>query len=134
MLKDVDDREKESARRKAERKWRNHDIEKRLKEESAKLPSEAELWQKDLEIAGTLSREKPDGRGSVIRAQTKFAKDIRAMLEEHKEHNRQRHILLYFISIRARRKKLLAEKLRRLEAREAQRVAAGQYQKRDLFA
>jgi hypothetical protein len=128
MLKDVDDKPKEPARRKAERRWSNHDVEKRLKEERSKpAPKEP----KGLEIADTISRDKPDGRGSVVRAQTKFAKEIREMLEGHTRRNQERTLLLYAISIRAQRKRLLMEKLRRLEAREAERVAR---KKRDLFA
>ena len=116
MLKDIDDKPIEPARRKAERKWGNHDVEKRLKEEKAKpVPKESIAP----EIAETISRSKPDRRGSVIRAQTKFAKEIRAMMEGHSKRN----LILNAISIRAQRKRLLLEKLRRLELREAQRVA-----------
>jgi hypothetical protein len=70
MLKDVDDKPREPARSKAERRWRNHDVEKRLKEERAKpTPKEP----KELEVGDVISRPKPDRRGSVIRSQTKFA-------------------------------------------------------------
>jgi electron transfer flavoprotein alpha subunit len=118
MLKDVDDRPIEPARKKAERKWRNHDVEKRLKEERTK-PKPISKEPSAPEIAEIIENEKPDRRGSVIRAQTKFAKDIRAMMEGHSKRN----LILHAISIRAQRKRLLLEKLRRLELREAQRVA-----------
>ena len=77
---------------------------------------------KELEIAEIISREKPDGRGSVIGAQTKFAKYIREMLDDHKRENERRNQIIYALSIRAQRYKLLKETLRRLELREAERV------------
>ena len=118
MLKDVDDKPKEPARRRAERRWRNHDVERRFKEEKAKP---APKQPKDVEIAEIISRAKPDGRGSVTRAQTKFAKYIIEMIENHKERNERRNQIMYALSIRAQRYRLLKEKLRRLELREAQR-------------
>jgi hypothetical protein len=134
MLKDVDDKPKEPARKKAERRWRNHDVEKRLKEERAKpQPVSKELSAP--EIAEVISREKPDGRGSVVRAQTKFANYIKGLLEGHTKHNQERIKFMYAVSIRAQRKRLLFEKLRRLELREAERVAQqNQGGRRDLFS
>jgi hypothetical protein len=128
MLKDVDAKPKEPARRRAER---NHDVEKRFKEEKTKpAPKES----KNLEIAETINREKPDRRGSVIRAQTKFAKYIKELLDDHKQRNEQRNLIVYALSIRAQRYRLLKEKLRRLEAREAACVARqNQGGRRDLF-
>ena len=129
MLKDVDDKPIEPARRKAERRWRNHDVEKRLKEERAKpTPKES----RELEIGEITSRDKPDGRSAVLKAQTKFAKEIREMMEGHA----RRAQLLYLLSIRHQRYRLLKEKLRRLEAREAEREAqrVAQRKKMDLFA
>jgi hypothetical protein len=120
MLKDVDDKPREPARRKAERRWRNHDVEKRLKEERAR-PQPVSKEPSTPEIAEVISRERPDGRGSVVRAQTKFAKDIRAMMEGHSKRN----FVLYQLSIRAQRYRLLKEKLRRLEARQMLRDSWG---------
>jgi hypothetical protein len=139
MLKDVDDKPVEPARKKAERRWNNYDVEKRFKEEMAK-PLDPNPVAKELEIAEVISREKPDGRGSVVRAQTKFAKYIRDMLDDHKRENDRRNQIIYALSIRRQRYRLLKEKLRRLELREAQRVAASQYPqqnqggRRDLFS
>jgi hypothetical protein len=121
MPKDFEDTSKESAKERATRRWRNHDVEKRFKEEKAKPPLAPSPMANELEIAETISREKPDGRGSVLRAQTKFAKDIRAMLEGHAKHN----FILYQLSIRAQRYRLLKEKLRRLEARQQLRDSWG---------
>ena len=119
-------------RKRAERRWRNYDVEKRFKEVKVKpAPKES----KDLEIAETISSEKPDGRGSVIRAQTKFAKYLRELLDDHKHRTEQKNLIMYALSIRAQRKRLLFEKLRRLELREAQRVAQqNQGGRRDLFS
>ena len=120
MLKDVDDKPREPARKKAERRWRNYDVEKRFKEEKAKpAPKEP----KELEIAETITNKKPDGRGSVTRAQTKFAKFIKELLDDHKHRAEQKNFIMYALSIRAQRKRYLMEKLRRLELREAERLA-----------
>jgi hypothetical protein len=120
MLKDFDGSPIEPARRRAERRWRNHDVEKRYKEVRAKPQPE---MPSELEIADVISNSKPDGRSTVIRAQTKFAKFIKSMLEGHSKQNQERIKLMYILSIRTQRKRLLMEKLRRLEAREAERVA-----------
>jgi hypothetical protein len=127
MLKDVDDKPREPARKKAERRWRNHDVEKRFKEEKAKpAPKEP----KEIEIAEVIKTEELK-KGTLTRAQTKFAKYLRELMEEHKKRNE----ILYALSIRAQRKRLLLEKLRRLELREAQRVAQqNQGGRRDLFS
>jgi hypothetical protein len=114
MPKDFEDQPKEPARKRAERKWRNHDVEKRFKEEKEKPSPQS---PKEVGIAETISRDRPDGRGSVIRAQTKFAIYIKELMEGHAKRNE----LLYALSIRAERYRLLKEKLRRLEARQAQR-------------
>lgn len=121
MPKDFEDHPKEPARNRAERRWRNHATEKAFKEEKAKPPLAPSPVAKDPEIAETISRAKPDGRGSVIRAQTKFAKDIRAMMEGHTRRNE----ILYALSIRAQRYRLLKEKLRRLEQRQQLRDSWG---------
>jgi len=133
---DVDDKPVEPARRKAERRWPNYDVERRFKEEKAKPSADSDLEPKELEIAEVISREKPDGRGSVVRAQTKFAKHIGEMLDDHKHENERRNQIIYALSIRAQRYRLLKEKLRRLELREAQRAAQQNQggRRRDLFS
>jgi len=116
MPKDFEDTPKVSAKERATRRWRNYDVEKRFKEEIAKPPPEPEK-PNEPEIAEVISREKPDGRGSVVRAQTKFAKYIRDMLDDHKHENDRRNQII-LLSIRTQRYRLLKEKLRRLEARQ----------------
>jgi hypothetical protein len=109
MIKETDSPRKEPARKRAERRWRNHDVEKRFKEEIKKeqaKPKEPRL----IEPADLLEGEQ-DRRGSLVRAQTKFAKDLRAMMEG----NAKRNTLYYLITLESKRKRLLAEKLRRLK-------------------
>jgi site-specific DNA-cytosine methylase len=116
MPKDFEDSIIEPARKKAERRWSNYELRKRLKEQAQKVEAQLDN-ENELAIADTISNEKPGGRRSVIRAQTKFAKDIKVMMEGHAA----KTLALYAISRRAQRYRLLREKLRRLEAREAQR-------------
>ena len=111
MLKD-DGPPKEPARNKATRKWRNHAVEKSFKEERAK-PEPIE--PKELEIGEVIENDGPL-RGEIIKAQTKFAKDLMQMLEGHTKRN----ALRYKLSIRNQIRRLKLEKLRRLEARVAQ--------------
>jgi hypothetical protein len=117
MPKDFEDLPKEPARNKATRKWRNHDLEKRIKEEKAK-PTPPE--PKELEVGDVIQNDKII-QGRVVRAQTRFAKDLMAMLETHT----LRNSLLYEVSRRHLRKRLLFEKLKRLQARQAQQNQGG---------
>jgi hypothetical protein len=134
MLKHIDDIRK-SARERAQRRWKNHAVEKAFKaaqQEAARAPKDP----KELEPADVLGQDMLIKEGGT-KFESKFIKEIRMMLDEHKG----RSVALYPLSIRVRHKRLLMEKLRRLEAREAQRVAASQYPqqraplpKRDLFS
>jgi hypothetical protein len=66
MPKDFEDPPKEPARNNATRKWRNHDLEKRIKEEKARpVPIDPE----ELEVGDVIANDKIVA-GSVIRAQT----------------------------------------------------------------
>jgi hypothetical protein len=103
---------KELARDKATRKWRNHEIERKVKAERGK-PVQTE--HKELEVGDVIENERSI-RGEVIRAQTKFANEIRQMLEVHTKRN----TLLYKLSIRNQIRRLKCAKLKRLEARVAQ--------------
>jgi hypothetical protein len=99
---------KEPARIKAERKWTNADVRKRLKEEKQK-PKLVDP-NKPPEIAEVVTNE---GRrdGPRNRFESKFKRDIRAMMEGHAE-QRLKH---YVAAIEHRRYVLLKEKLRRLK-------------------
>ena len=71
------------------------------------------------EIAETTTN---DGRvdGPIKRVETKFARDIRAMMQSHVDKN----LAFYVASLEYRRYRLLKEKLRRLKAQEATQQAA----------
>jgi len=56
-------------------------------------------------------------------------------MDGHNHKTEQRNLIMYAISIRAQRMRLLKEKLRRLELREAQLLAhQNQGGRRDLFS
>jgi hypothetical protein len=103
------------ARRKAERKWRNNVVDKAFKEERAKPVPKA---PKELEVGDVIENEKLVAEAAT-KFQTRCAKEIRGMLESHT----RRNALIYKLSIRSRIHRLKLEKLKRLELREAQRVA-----------
>jgi hypothetical protein len=116
MPKNFEDPPKEPARKRAERKWSNNDVRTRFKEAKAQPASKE---PKDLGIADVIKNEELE-KGTITKAQTKFARYIKSLLDDHKQRNAQRNMIYYAISIRAQRKRLLTEKLRRLEARAAQ--------------
>jgi hypothetical protein len=93
MLKD-DGPPKEPARDKATRRWRNHAVEKAFKEEKTKL---VPITPKELEV-GHVIENKQRLAGSVLRAQTRFAKELRKMLEGHTHRN----LLEYKLALHAR--------------------------------
>lgn len=124
MLKHPDDPRKEPAKARAQRRWKNHAVEKAFKEERAQADGAAKQ-PKPLEPADVLEQERVV-KEETTKFESKFIKEMRAMFNERKGRN----LALYFLSIKAQRYRLLKEKLRRLEVREAQRVA---HQKRDLF-
>ena len=118
MLKD-DGPPNEPLRAKAERRWRNNALRKRLKEEKQR-PKLVDL-DKEPEPADLIIS---DGRvdGPIKRFETQFLKDIRAMMEGHAERNMK----LYAASIERRRYLLLREKLRRLKLAQHEASVEGQ--------
>ena len=110
MIKQTDDPRKEPARKRAERKWRNHAVEKSFKAAQKEASEEAAKQPKPIEPADVIHQEKLIAEGTTL-FERKFLKDIRAMLEGHQTQNLAR----YAISIQIKRKKLLQEKLRRLQ-------------------
>jgi len=94
MIKDIEDIRK-SARERATRRWNNYRVEREFK--AAKKELEAKSTEpKEPQIADAIINEGVR-RGSITRAQTKFLRDIRAMMEGHA----QRNLLRYALSIRA---------------------------------
>jgi hypothetical protein len=100
---------KEPASKVAERKWRNHDVTKRFLEARQRRPKLVE--DREPEIAETITN---DGRvdGPIKRAETKFAREIRAMMQSHVDKN----LAMYVAQLDHRKRILLKEKLRRLKA------------------
>jgi hypothetical protein len=131
MLENDDNRPKESSEAKARRMWRNKSLIRKYK--LAELSQEAQLKlrlapkepERRLRIGDVIET---DGRraGSVKRLETKFLKDIRAMLQGLMEQN----LKLYAAYLAHRKHQLLREKLRRLELAQRERE---QPAKRDLF-
>jgi hypothetical protein len=100
---------KESARNKAERRWKNAELRKQFKQ--AKQRPRLVDPNKEPEIAETITNEGKRDE-SVQRFERRFLKDIRAMMEGHVNRN----LAIYAATIELRRRKLLKEKLRRLQA------------------
>jgi hypothetical protein len=107
MLKEHDT-PKEPARIKAERKWGNADVRERIKAERQVPKLVDPSWKPG--IAETISNDDKLS-GPVNRLESRFKKEIRAMLESHVDRN----LAIYAASIERRRIKLLKEKLRRLQ-------------------
>jgi hypothetical protein len=106
MLKEHEPKEK--ARVKAERKWGNADVRKRVKQRQEK-PKLVDPDAKP-EVAAVISNEgRRDGR--VNRFENRFKKDIRTMMNGNAEAN----LRLYAIVLDQRHRRLLKEKLRRLK-------------------
>jgi hypothetical protein len=136
MLKHPDDPRKEPAKSRAQRRWKNHAVEKAFKAAKQEADGEPPDFRADLSPADVIEQEKLI-KESTTKFESKFIKEIRSLFDEHK----RRNLVLYALSIKAQRKRLLMEKLRRLEAREAQRITREgvvlQTQlpiKRDLFS
>lgn len=108
MLKD-DGPPNEPLRAKAERKWRNNDLRRRIIEERQK--PKAKEPSKEPEIAEAIINE---GRvdGPIRRFETQFLKDVRAIMEGHGKRNLQP----YAEMLQRRKVLLLKEKLKRLRA------------------
>ena len=119
MLKHIDDIRK-SAKERAQRRWQNYATEKAFKAAREKANEDAAKAAKEpkpIEPADVIEQERII-KEATTKFESKFIKDIRTMLDEHSKHN----LAMYALSIRVRHKRLLMEKLRRLEAREAQRA------------
>jgi hypothetical protein len=126
MVKDLPG---ESAKKRAARKWRNNALRAKYKE--GKMPIVAIVDPETIDWENKkvhLKKEAPPQPADVIenedprvsRLETKFLKDIRAMMNEHKAKNIER----YAAHLAHRKRILLKEKLRRLELSIAQREGA----------
>jgi hypothetical protein len=111
MLKDLPP--KESSGEKAKRMWRNNAARQRIMEkraEAKKVVAEAEAKEPP-KVADVIAN---DGilHGSIRHFESQFKRDIRAMLQGHVDKN----LMLYAATLQHRKRRLLVEKLRRLEA------------------
>ena len=84
----------------------------------------------DPELAEVFDTDDP----KVQRFERKFIKDLRAMLEGHKQKNMAQYVAAMKESIRRRKNILLKEKLRRLELEVAARQRDRELKGPDLFA
>jgi hypothetical protein len=110
MLKHIDDIRK-SARERATRKWKNHQVEQTFKAAKKKASESAANRPKPIEPADVLEQQKLIA-GHTTKFESAFVKEIRSMMEG----NAQRHAELYALSLEARKRRLLSEKLKRLQA------------------
>jgi hypothetical protein len=114
MLKEHDG-PKEPAEKRATRKWANNQL--RQKIIASKIPSPVVIDPKaPPAVATVIKTERPKAK-SVTRFENRFKKEIRAMLDEHKERNLIAHLAI----IQHQRRRLLLEKIRRLEVSIAER-------------
>jgi hypothetical protein len=126
MLKDQE-RPKETAHAKAKRRWRNHDISTRFKE-AQKNPNGANEFPvfdgkkyfaterpKPPKIGETLTNGEKRS-GSVHRLESKLTKHIKSLLKGHVDKN----LAMYAASLQYQKRRLLLERLRRLEAQQSQ--------------
>jgi hypothetical protein len=113
---------KETSRLKAERRWRNNVVRTNFLEKRKK--SKLKEVSTEPEIAETIVNE---GRkaGPINRLESQFKRDIRAMLQGQADRN----LMFYAASLAQRKRRLLLEKLRRLEAKQAAQLKP----QRDLF-
>jgi hypothetical protein len=116
MIKEIEDIRK-SARIKATRKWRNHQVTQNFKAAQKEVADEAAKEPKPIEPADVIEPERLTAGGATI-FERKFLKDLRAMLEGHQNQN----IVRYAISNKIKLRKCLMEKLRRLKAADAQQT------------
>jgi hypothetical protein len=110
MLKDPD-KPREPASKRAERRWKNHDVATNFKANRA----EAKAAPPEPEEPLLIKTEKP-----IAAFERKFLRDIRAMMEGHKLRNEEIQAALIY----RQKRRLLLEKLRRAEANFAAREGA----------
>ena len=98
---------KEKASERAARRWKNAELRKRVKQ-TQQRPQLVDP-DREPEIAEVLTTERP--KGSIKSFESRFAKEIRAMMEGHVNKN----IAIQIAFLEYRKRKLLKEKLRRLK-------------------
>jgi hypothetical protein len=107
MIKEIDDIRR-TARERAKRKWNNLRIEREYKAAKNEAIEKKAIDPKVTYVADVLERNKPDKRGSVLRAQSKFAKFIKEMMEGQSERN----LTNYKVALRVQKIKMLKAKMK----------------------
>src|ERR1700678_400405 len=108
MLKEHDG-PKEPAEKRATRKWGNNQLRQKVKASRVPTPVVVDPSAPP-EIASVIKTERPKAK-SVTRFENKFKKDIREMMEGHKERN----IMIQRYLIYREKRKILLELIRRRE-------------------
>src|SRR5271165_1459678 len=124
MLKEYD-QPKETALELATRKWRNNAVGQGIIE-SQRTPKVRDVNSELKTVETLINKGRRDGPinrlnkgrrdGPINRLESKFKKELKAMLQGHADRN----LALYAASLQHRKRRLLLEKLRRLEARQNQ--------------
>jgi hypothetical protein len=114
MIKESDDIRR-TARERAKRKWNNLRIEREYKASKKEAIEQATKEPKVTYVADVLERDKPDKRGRVIKAQSKFAKFIKEMMNDQSERN----LTNYKLALRIQKIKMLKAKMKLLKLNEA---------------
>jgi hypothetical protein len=126
MLKEYDP-PKESAFEIAKPKWRNNAVSQRFKEAKE---NKVHLVEKREPVIADIIKNEGKRDGSLNRMETRVKKYIRTMLHGHADEN----LGHYAASLQHQKRRLLLEKLRRLEAKQARVAQPVQQPKRDLFS
>jgi hypothetical protein len=123
---------KESARKRAERKWHNNDLRRRYKE--AKQANAAELEPPKTTVVTVVNPhfdEQKEFQERVERSRRAFIRRLRALVNE----GREQGIKKYKLSIEAKKRMLLGAKYKLLLARQREREQLeAQQRSNDLFA
>jgi hypothetical protein len=110
MIKESDD-VRRTARERAKRKWNNLRIEREFKEGRKETKEKEAKEPKVTYVADVLERNRPNKRGSVLRAQSKFAKFIKEMMNDQSERN----LTNYKVALRIQKIKMLKAKMKLLK-------------------
>ena len=117
MLKHIDDIRK-SARERAQRRWKNHQVTKNFKAARKEAAEQLAKEPKELEPADVLEQDKLI-KGGMTKFESKFIKYIKEIMAG----NSKTTLEMYLHSLEGKRRRLLREKLRRLQLAEAQQVS-----------
>lgn len=129
-MKDIE-RPKELARKKAERRWGNNDLSWRYKEAKVKAaPELAPPKTTVVTVVNPVFDEQRQLEELMQKNRRIFLRQIKSLLDEGKEQGKEK----YFHWLQERKRRLLAEKLKRLLAMEKQAQPNSEVKSGDLFA